>query len=288
MSDQVLHIESVAKRYPDGHGGMQTVLDDISLRVEPGEFVTVIGASGCGKSTLLRLVAGLEHSQGGVIRLGDRVVDQPGADRGMVFQHYTLFPWLTVKQNVMFSLELGANMRAIETESELSGLVDRAYALIEMMGLDDRRDHYPNQLSGGMQQRVAIARALLSRPRVLLMDEPFGALDAQTREVMHDLILQLFAVEPTTVMFVTHDVEEAAYLGDRVVVLAPHPGRIDGIHDMAWGREREPALKLDPEFTQVKGQLTERIRATSGMEADHKLIERMTALGRRMQGRGAR
>ncbi|MGN8158922.1 ABC transporter ATP-binding protein [Salinisphaera sp. RV14] len=288
MSDQVLHIESVEKRYPDGHGGMQTVLDDISLRVEPGEFVTVIGASGCGKSTLLRLVAGLEHAQGGVIRLGDRVVDQPGADRGMVFQHYTLFPWLTVKQNVMFSLELGANMRAIETESELSGLVDRAYALIEMMGLDDRRDHYPNQLSGGMQQRVAIARALLSRPRVLLMDEPFGALDAQTREVMHDLILQLFAVEPTTVMFVTHDVEEAAYLGDRVVVLAPHPGRIDGIHDMAWGREREPALKLDPEFTQVKGQLTERIRATSGMEADHKLIERMTALGRRMQGRGAR
>lgn len=284
MTKESLLIESIEKRYPSGDGDETVVLDDVSLRIEPGEFVTVIGASGCGKSTLLRLVAGLEQPQAGTIRLGDREVTEPGADRGMVFQHYTLYPWLTVMENVMFSLNLRTNLQSLETAGDLSNLIDRAHALVEMMGLDGRRDHYPNQLSGGMQQRVAIARALLSRPSVLLMDEPFGALDAQTREVMHDLIVQLFAVEPTTVMFVTHDVEEAAYLGDRVVVLAPNPGHVDGIHEMSWSRQRDPSLKLESEFTQVKGRLTDRIRSTSNMQADRDLIERMTALGKRMHG----
>jgi len=281
MRKEQLIIENLVKEYPQSGGGTVRVLDDISLTVNPGELVTVIGASGCGKSTLLRLVAGLESAQGGLIRLGSRTVTRPGADRGMVFQHYTLYPWLTVMQNITFSRSLRANQEATRTEAEVAAVVDRAHALVEMMGLDAYRDRYPNQLSGGMQQRVAIARALLSSPSVLLMDEPFGALDAQTREVMHDLILHLFAVEETTVLFVTHDVEEAVYLADRVVVLAARPGRIDGIHAMPWGAQREQSLKLDARFNEIKGGLLERIRATSGMQTDLQLLQRMTAARRR-------
>lgn len=288
MTSQKLQFQSVGKTFPRKGEAPLQVLDGISLDVRDNEFVALVGASGCGKSTLLRIAAGLEQASSGQVLLKGAPVQGPGAERGMVFQNYSLYPWLTVMENLRFSRSLKANRRKVRNDSELGGIVDRGYALLEMMGLAPYKDSYPSQLSGGMQQRVAIARALLSSPEVLLMDEPFGALDAQTREVMHDLLLHLFAVERSTVLFVTHDVEEAVYLADRVVVLAPRPGRIDSIHAMPWGYERDQSLKLKPEFVQMKGEILARIRATSGMQTDFSLLERMakhnTHAGRRQAG----
>jgi NitT/TauT family transport system ATP-binding protein len=169
------------------------------------------------------------------------------------------------------------------SESQAASAVERAYALLDVMGLDGVRNHYPNQLSGGMRQRVAIARALMAQPRVLLMDEPFGALDAQTREVMHELILRIFEIERSTIVFVTHDVEEAIYLASRIVILAPHPGRIDGIHvpDLPPPGDRNPDLKLDPALLHWKKIVLDRIRATSGVRHDLDKLDRLAALSRR-------
>ena len=252
-------------------------LQDVNLAIESGEFVTLVGASGCGKSTLLRTIGGLEEYATGDIYCNGEMVDGPGPDRAMVFQSYSLYPWLTVIDNIKFCRRLNHH-RKDTTSHDVEVAMGRAEALIALMGLGHVAHAYPSELSGGMQQRVAIARALMAKPDVLLMDEPFGALDAQTREVMHDLIRHVHRLEKTTIVFVTHDVEEAIYLGQRVVVMAPRPGRIDSIIDIPFGQEREQELKLDPAFTAVKRQILNRIRETSGIKTDLEQLKKLTAI----------
>jgi NitT/TauT family transport system ATP-binding protein len=252
-----------------------TALQAVNLDIANNEFITLVGASGCGKSTLLRTLAGLEtHSQGEVLVQG-KAITGPGQDRAMVFQHYSLYPWLRVSENIRFCRALSAHTQN-RTSADVEAAAGRADALLRLMGLTASAQSYPNQLSGGMQQRVAIARALMGRPQILLMDEPFGALDAQTREVMHDLILHVHRLERTTIVFVTHDVEEAIYLGHRVVLMAPRPGRIDSIYDVPLPTQREQDMKLSPEFTRLKRQLLDRIRETSGMKTDLDQLQRLT------------
>jgi NitT/TauT family transport system ATP-binding protein len=252
-----------------------TALKDIDLVVEDGEFVTLVGASGCGKSTLLRTVAGIETHNAGEILVGGVPIRGPGVDRAMVFQNYSLYPWLTVVDNIKFTRQLAAHTRD-RTSSDVEVASGRADALLGVMGLTSVAKAYPNQLSGGMQQRVAIARALMSRPRILLMDEPFGALDAQTREVMHDLILHVSQLELCTVIFVTHDVEEAIYLGQRVVLMAPRPGRVDTVYTVPLTQERSQSMKHQGAFLELKVAILERIRSTSGMKTDLELLQRLS------------
>ncbi len=249
-------IEDLSKTF-----GTTLVLDDVCLSIAPGEFVTIVGASGCGKSTLLRIIAGLEMADSGVVVCGEKEVSGPGVERAMVFQDYSLFPWLTVMGNVLFSRRLAANAYdnlALERDAEEK----RAALLLSLVGLSKVKDAYPTQLSGGMRQRVAIARALMSKPAVLLMDEPFGALDAQTREVMQDLVLEVARNEGTTIVFVTHDVEEAIYLGSRIVLMAPYPGRVDCIYDVPFSRERDMSIRIAPTFLDLKRRIMNRVRDT--------------------------
>jgi NitT/TauT family transport system ATP-binding protein len=250
-----------------------TALADISFSVAPGEFVALVGASGCGKSTLLRMIAGLEPVSGGEIWVDQRPILGPDRDRAMVFQDYSLYPWLTVMENIRFSLRLKSNKGQLAQRG-----AERAQLLLELMGLERVRDVRPHALSGGMRQRVAIARALLARPELLLMDEPFGALDAQTRAVMHDLILHILAMEQRTILFVTHDVEEAVYLADRVVVMAPAPGRIDSVWcpRLPPPLQRTEQLKRSPEFLVMEEQILDRIRATSALQSDADALQRFT------------
>jgi NitT/TauT family transport system ATP-binding protein len=265
---------AVCKVFGTGHGQV-VALDNVSLEVATGEFLTLVGASGCGKSTLLRTLAGLETHTSGVIETAGCPVTGPGADRAMVFQNYSLYPWLTVMGNIKFPRQLAVNTRD-STSSDVEAASGRADALLHVMGLESVASAYPAQLSGGMQQRVAIARALMARPRVLLMDEPFGALDAQTREVMHDLILHVCTLEGCTVVFVTHDVEEAIYLGRRVVLMAPRPGRIDSIYDVPLPRSRTQEMKHTPQFLQLRARILGRIRDTSGLRTDFELLQKLS------------
>jgi NitT/TauT family transport system ATP-binding protein len=266
-------IRGLSKIFGEGPSAT-AALDNIDLDVHEHSFVTLVGASGCGKSTLLRIIAGLEYHTGGEVVANGKAVTGPGADRAMVFQQYSLFPWLNVAENIRFSRKLKAN-RGDFTSAEVEAASGRADALLNLMGLQAAEKSFPNQLSGGMQQRVAIARALMPRPPILLMDEPFGALDAQTREVMHDLIQYVFHLEKTTIVFVTHDVEEAIYLGQRVVVMAPRPGRIDSNYDVPLPLRRTLDMKLSPEFIRLKREIVERIRETSGMKTDLELLEKL-------------
>ncbi len=254
-----------------GNGGDTLVLEDVSLSLAAGEFLTIVGASGCGKSTLLRIIAGLETADSGAVLVGGQPIRGPGVDRAMVFQDYSLFPWLTVKQNILFSRRLAANSHdnlALERGAEDA----RALKLVSHVGLAAAQEAYPSQLSGGMRQRVAIARALMSKPSIILMDEPFGALDAQTREVMQDLVLSVVEEEGTTIVFVTHDVEEALYLGSRVVLMSPHPGRIDTVYDVPLPKERNVLMRLDPKFLSLKRSVMERIRETVGLSFDRSAL----------------
>jgi NitT/TauT family transport system ATP-binding protein len=277
MSTAKISVRSVRKLF--GEPPREVVaLQEVSLGVDHNEFVTLVGASGCGKSTLLRIIGGLEYHTSGEVVANGRPVRGPGADRAMVFQQYSLFPWLNVYENIRFSRRLKVNREHL-TSSEVEAASGRADALVSLMGLAGLQDSYPNQLSGGMQQRVAIARALLGRPEILLMDEPFGALDAQTREVMHDLILHVFQLEKPAIVFVTHDVEEAIYLGQRVVLMAPRPGRIDSIYHVPLPVRREQDMKLSPEFLRLKKEIVERIRETSGMKTDLELLRRLSQAG---------
>jgi NitT/TauT family transport system ATP-binding protein len=268
--------EGVWKYYP---GATAPALQDVSLSIAPNEFVTFVGASGCGKSTLLRTIAGLEsYSQGLVSVAGQQATKQvtaPGPDRAMVFQHYSLYPWLNVLDNIKFCRKLKVHTEG-RTSSDVEDAAGRADALLRLMGLTHVARSYPSELSGGMQQRVAIARALMSRPPILLMDEPFGALDAQTREVMHDLIKHVHHLERTTIVFVTHDVDEAIYLGDRIVLMAPRPGRIDSVMSVPLPSKRTQDMKLSPEFLQLKRTLLDRIRDTSGMKTDLELLDKLS------------
>jgi NitT/TauT family transport system ATP-binding protein len=249
-----LEVKQLTKTYSTRKLALKALLPT-SFRVDAGEFVTLLGPSGCGKSTVLQLVAGLEDATDGEVLLDGRAVRGPGPERGMVFQSYTLFPWLTVEENALFSTRLAENRaRGRNADSENAA---RARSLLELMGLNDFRDAYPRELSGGMKQRAAIARALTNRPEVLLMDEPFGALDAQTREEMQELMLRLHAHERTTVLFVTHDVEEAIYLSSRILVFSARPGRILRDVSVPFGpsAERRQESKLAPEFTELKREL---------------------------------
>ncbi|RQR46619.1 ABC transporter ATP-binding protein [Burkholderia sp. Bp9140] len=240
LASDSLDILHVSKRYAQ-RGTSLAVLDDVSLHVRAGEFVTIVGASGCGKSTLLRLIAGLDTDYAGEIRAGDERVRDTSLQRGIVFQDHRLFPWLTVAQNVEAALR-NAPLDAAAKRRAVAGH-------IALVGLNGFEHAYPNQLSGGMAQRVAIARGLVNRPRVLLLDEPFGALDAQTRARMQNELLHIWEQEGITMVLVTHDVDEAVYLGDRVVTMAPRPGRIARIVDVALPR---PRRRDSPEFARLR------------------------------------
>ncbi len=246
----ILDVKGLQKSYRSPQG--ETVaLKNIDFQVHRREFVCVIGPSGCGKSTLIRILAGLESYSGGDVLLDGKPVIGPGPDRGMVFQGYTLFPWLTVKKNVMFGLEMN-NRGRIECESE-------ALQWIELVGLAKFADAWPHQLSGGMKQRVAIARALANQPRILLMDEPFGALDAQTRCKMQAHLLEIWRNIDVTVLFITHDLDEAIYLADRILVLKAHPGEVQELIEVPVPRPRSPDQFFSDEFIATKARLDELI-----------------------------
>jgi NitT/TauT family transport system ATP-binding protein len=249
-------------------------LDNVNLSIEDNEFITLVGASGCGKSTLLRILAGLEYRTSGEVSCDGRNIATPGADRAMVFQHYSLYPWLSVIDNIKFSRQLKVNREHL-TSSDVEAASGRADALLNLIGLSKVRDAYPSQLSGGMQQRVAIARALMGRPSILLMDEPFGALDSQTREVMHDLILHIHRIEKTTIVFVTHDVEEAVYLGQRVVLMQPRPGRIHSIFPVPLPALRTQDMKHSEAFRNLRAEILARIRESTGITTDRDMLEQL-------------
>ena len=270
-----VEIRHVGKVFSGAPAGTPPALQDINLSIKDNEFVTLVGASGCGKSTLLRILAGLEHHSSGEVLCSDRAITGPGADRAMVFQHYSLYPWLTVMENIKFSRLLRVGRENL-TSSDVEAASGRADALLNLIGLSKVAGAYPSQLSGGMQQRVAIARALMGRPQVLLMDEPFGALDAQTREVMHDLILHIHRIEKTTIVFVTHDVDEAIYLGQRVVLMAPRPGRVDRIVEVPLPARRQQDMKVSAPFRELRGEILASIRESSGMATDLDLLEKLS------------
>jgi NitT/TauT family transport system ATP-binding protein len=225
--------DHVGKVFPRG-GSMIKALDDINLTIGEREFVAVVGPSGCGKTTLLRMVAGLEMPSSGAVRVGGKVVRKPGPDRAVVFQQFALFPWKTVRENIAFGLKCkGVDRRKRD---------DIALKYLELMSMAGTEDSYPHQLSGGMQQRVAIARSYAIEPEVLQMDEPFGALDAQTRTVMQEELMRVTRVNPRTVLFITHSVEEALFLADRVIVLSRGPGSVAEIIPVRPVREDEKWL----------------------------------------------
>ncbi|MFS2126147.1 ABC transporter ATP-binding protein [Pseudomonas sp. Pseusp97] len=268
----ICHVDKVFS----SQGRHVQALQDVNLEIRANEFVTFVGASGCGKSTLLRSIGGLERHSGGEILVDGRAVDGPGIDRAMVFQHYSLYPWLRVMENIKFCRRLKVVSDTVRGDADVEVASGRADALLNLMGLSAFAQAYPSQLSGGMQQRVAIARALMPKPQILLMDEPFGALDAQTREVMHDLIRHVHRLENSTILFVTHDVDEAIYLGGRVVLMAPRPGRIDSVYEVPLPAERNQDMKMAPEFIALKKEILARIRETSGMSTDLELLEQLT------------
>jgi NitT/TauT family transport system ATP-binding protein len=270
-----VQIRQVGKVFSGAPAGTPAALQDINLSIKDNEFVTLVGASGCGKSTLLRILAGLEHHSSGEVLCSGRAITAPGADRAMVFQHYSLYPWLTVMENIKFSRLLKVGRENLSS-SDVEAASGRADALLNLIGLSKVANAYPSQLSGGMQQRVAIARALMGRPQVLLMDEPFGALDAQTREVMHDLILHIHRIEKTTIVFVTHDVDEAIYLGQRVVLMAPRPGRVERILDVPLPARRSQDMKVGAPFRELRAEILASIRESSGMATDFDLLEKLS------------
>jgi ABC-type nitrate/sulfonate/bicarbonate transport system ATPase subunit len=247
MPDPILTIRGVERRFD-----ATLALQATDLDVAQNDFVTILGPSGCGKSTLLRIVAGLDVPTAGEVRLDGQRIAGPGADRGMVFQSYTLFPWLDVIDNVCFGLRERGLPRAEQ--------LDTARGYLEKVGLKGFEHHYPKQLSGGMQQRTAIARALANKPRMLLMDEPFGALDHQTRELMQELLLGIWEAERTTVLFVTHDIDEAVFMGSRVTVMSARPGRIKLDRRVDLPHPRHYSVKTSREFTALKAELTEQVR----------------------------
>mgnify|MGYP001598276691 CR=1 FL=1 len=240
-----LAIENVSLRYGGEKGTL--AVDDVSLDVEQNEFCVIVGPSGCGKSSLLYLAAGLTEVTAGDILVDGRVVEEPGPDRGMVFQSYTLFPWMSVRANVEYGPKRKGMGRAERRE-----IADRYLAEV---GLTPFADAYPSQLSGGMKQRVALARALANDPRVLLMDEPFGALDSQTRGTMQKLLLRVWEHTQKTVLFVTHDIDEAILLGDRVIVMTARPGRIKAEITVDFERPRSMDLVLEPKFIALKRRI---------------------------------
>jgi NitT/TauT family transport system ATP-binding protein len=262
MSAGRLEINGVSRVFAGTRGGAPIrALEPTTLALAPNEFITILGPSGCGKSTLLRIVAGLDTPTTGQVRLNGRPVTRPGADRGMVFQSYTLFPWLTVAENIAFGLrEKGIGVAA---QAEI------VQSYVAKVGLRGFEHHWPKQLSGGMQQRTAIARALANDPEILLLDEPFGALDNQTRALMQELLLGIWAQDKKTVLFITHDIEEAIFIASRVVVMSARPGHVKADLPVDLPYPRHYTIKTSPEFTALKARLTEEIRAEAVLAAQH-------------------
>jgi ABC-type nitrate/sulfonate/bicarbonate transport system ATPase subunit len=266
MPDKIkVSLRNVARSFVSPTGARIQALHDINLEVEDryspdgrdiGELRVLLGPSGCGKSTILRLIAGLDHPDSGQILVNGAPVAGPGRDRGMVFQKYTSFPWLTVSQNIEYGLKINGF-----PERERRQTVAH---LIEAVGLAGFASSYPDTLSGGMQQRVAIARTLALRPSVVLMDEPFGALDAQTRGDMQELLLRIWGESASTILFVTHDVDEAIYLADRIYVLCSRPGTIIEDVPVPFGRPRDPSVKQRPEFRELQQHVLACLRRAPG------------------------
>ena len=251
-----LLIDQVSRRFAGRRGGPPTqAVEPLSFEVADNDFLAILGPSGCGKSTLLRIIAGLDTPSTGRVLLDGVPVTGPGPDRGMVFQSYTLFPWLDVMANIRFGLR-EKGMPAAEQDR-----IAREY--VRRVGLAGFEHHLPKTLSGGMQQRTALARALANDPKILLLDEPFGALDTQTRALMQELLLGIWEADRTTVVFVTHDIDEAVFMANRVLVMTARPGRIKSMVDVALPRPRHYTVKTSAEFAAVKARLTDEIRAES-------------------------
>ncbi len=265
-----LKVENLSKKF-DTPNGEISALNKINFQIFRREFISVIGPSGCGKTTLIRILAGLDFPTSGNVFLEGRKMEGPGAERGMVFQDYTLFPWLSVKKNVMFGLEI-KGLGKLKAEAE-------AMEWLDIVGLGKFADAYPEQLSGGMKQRVAIARSLANRPEILFLDEPFGALDAQTRSSMQAYLLKIWQNVDVTVFFVTHDLDEAIYLSDRILVLRANPGEIDELIEVPVPRPRAPGQFLTPEFLATKKRLEELIRPPELAQNDEFPMVRLTEVG---------
>jgi NitT/TauT family transport system ATP-binding protein len=254
-----LRVDGLRKEYRTGRHRRTVALDGIDLHVRTGELVCIVGASGCGKSTLLNVVGGLEERTAGAVTVDDDEVVGPGPDRGMVFQGYSLYPWKSVAGNIAIGLEFAGYPKHLRRA--------RIEELLGVMGLGDASHLLPRELSGGMRQRVAIARALAPEPDVLLLDEPFGALDAQTKRAMQDFLLAVWQRTGATVLMVTHDVEEAIYLSQRLYVLTSRPGRVAAVIDVPFGRNRGPGVKRDPRFLDLRDEVEDLLRTQHDLTA---------------------
>jgi NitT/TauT family transport system ATP-binding protein len=248
-----IRFDDVGVDFPTAAGAMR-VVDGVNLDIHQGEFVSIIGPSGCGKTTLMNIVGGFVKPTRGQVLLDGQPVLAPGPDRGVIFQEYGVFPWLTVRGNIEFGLRLNANRKHANHRhaADREAVVRRYLAL---MGLADFADHFPKHLSGGMRQRLALARAYAVQPEFLLMDEPFGALDAQTRSAMQDLLLQVLATEGKTVLLITHSVDEAIYLSSRIVVVTARPARVRTVIDVPFGYPRSESVHEDPRFAALRAQI---------------------------------
>lgn len=247
MEQYKLQAVDLTKVFDDSKRGSVTAIDHVNLEVKDGEFVMIVGPSGCGKTTLINILGGLNTPSSGQVLLDGRPVEGPGADRGMVFQGYSLFPWLSVQKNV----EFGLKMKKVPKDERAQ--IAKKY--IELVGLTGFEQALPKQLSGGMKQRVAIARTLANEPEILLMDEPFGALDAQTRVVMQELLADISKKTKTTILFITHDIDEAVLLGDRIYVMSRRPGTVRAVLDVDLPGERTHESLVLLEFLQIKKQI---------------------------------
>ncbi|MGN0344443.1 MAG: ABC transporter ATP-binding protein [Lachnospiraceae bacterium] len=247
MEQYRLQAIDLTKIFDDGKKGPVTAIDHVNLEVRDGEFVMIVGPSGCGKTTLINILGGLNTATSGEVLLDGKSVEGPGADRGMVFQGYSLFPWLTVQKNVEFGLKMKKMPKAQRAA--------QAKKFIDLVGLTGFENALPKQLSGGMKQRVAIARTLANEPEILLMDEPFGALDAQTRVVMQELLADISKKTKTTILFITHDIDEAVLLGDRIYVMSRRPGTIREVLDVNIPGVRSHESLVLPEFLATKKKI---------------------------------
>jgi NitT/TauT family transport system ATP-binding protein len=248
-----IRLAAVSKTFATRTGAV-TALSKVDLEIQDSEFIAIVGASGCGKSTLLNLVAGFEKPSTGRVLVDGREVREPGPDRGVVFQQTALFPWLSVEDNIAFGLTLNAN------KTPRNAIDEKVNLMLQKVGLEKFRKRFPSELSGGMRQRAAIAAVLMINPEILLMDEPFGALDALTRSIMQDFMLDLWESNRKTVVLVTHDINEAIYLSDRTVVMTAHPGRVHEIVDVRLPRPRSYGIQGSPEFISLRNRVTETVR----------------------------
>lgn len=272
-SEFILEAKDIVKDFAESDGSPRRVLDGISFGVKRREFLSIIGPSGCGKSTLIRIAAGLETVTSGHFLLDGKKVSGTSAERGMVFQKYTLFPWLSVKQNVMFGL-ISSGYGSNDAE-------ESALQWLQIVGLEKYAEYYPKQLSGGMQQRVAIARALAPQPRVLLMDEPFGALDAQTRSQMQKYLLEVWKNIDITILFVTHDLDEAVFLSDRILTLQANPGKVKELVTVDVPRPRTEESLFLPEFKILRSHVEDLIHPVSEKKPEEETFNIVNMVGKK-------